>query len=190
MTQRAVFSPGLRNSWKRSILAVLGMCASVVLVGCGGGGTSGGPSQGLDVCADNTFSGQTVICGYVINDGTVNGVNGANVSVKTSGGTTISSIRTYHNTASGKDGYFVLPVNNGGSTGALLAIDAPASGYLATYLRFNGALYDTTRTAQAGGQCIPAIPSLSTSGAGNIIPSISLFPDSSTPPPPVFVCPR
>jgi hypothetical protein len=171
------------------------MGAAVVLLGCGGGGGGGGNNGGgnggggggggADACQDNTFSGQTVVCGYVLQDGTTNGVNGATVAVKTSTGTIVKSIKTYHNTATGKDGYYVLPVGNA----TLISVAPPASGFFQPYFRF-GALYDVTKATKSGGPCNPVIPNLPTQNAGNTLQSFFIFPDSATPPPPVFNCPR
>ena len=192
MSQRAVFSPGLWKTWRENLVAALGLGAAVVVLGCGGGGGgSGNPPPGSDACQDNPAPGATVICGYVLVDRTVNGVNGATVSVKTTAGTTLNSIRTYHNSATSKDGYYVLAIAKNGSTGTLLGVTTPASGYFTTYMNFGGFTYDISTTNRAGtGPCIPAIPTLATPGAGNIIPSVFLFPDSSAPPVPVFDCPR
>jgi len=199
MTRRALFSPGPRSKWSQNVLVALGMGAAVVLLGCGGGGGGGGTSGGgggggSDSCQDNTFSGQAVVCGYVLADGTTNGINGATVAVKSSSGTVLKSIKTYHNAATGKDGYYVLPVS--GAT--LIAVAPPASGYFTSYFRFaytnppaiTTTVYDINRTVASGGPCNPPIPALANQTAGNILPSFSLFPDSSTPPPPVFSCPR
>ncbi len=196
MTLRAAFSPGLRYLrqryvWHKNLLAALGMGATVVILGCGGGGGGGGGGNnggggGSDACQDNPALGTNVICGYVLNEGTTNGVNAATVAVKSSTGTTLGSIRTYRNNATGKDGYYVLAVPAGAT---LFSVTPPASGFLASYFRYVS-VYDINRTPASGGPCIPAIPTLPTPNAGNILQSFFLFPDSSTPPPPVFVCPR
>jgi hypothetical protein len=198
MTRRAFVSPGARSKWSQNFLVALGMGAAVVLLGCGGGGggggnNGGGGGGGADACQDNTFSGQTVVCGYVLQDGTTNGVNGATVAVKTSTGTIVKSIKTYHNTATGKDGYYVLPVGNA----TLIGVAPPASGYFQSYFRFNftspqipTTVYDVNKPVNSGGPCNPPIPNVATPGAGNILPNLSVFPDSGVPPPPVFNCPR
>lgn len=188
MTRRAAISPGPRNKWSQNLLVALGMGAAVVLLGCGGGGGGGNNNGGggsSDVCQDNTFSGQTVICGYVLADQTTNGVNNATVAVKTSTGTVLKSIKTYHNNVTNKDGYYVLPVPNGAT---LISVAPPPTGFFNSYLRF-GSVYDVTQTATAGGPCNPLIPALPNTGAGNSIAPLYLLPDSS-PPPPVFNCPR
>jgi hypothetical protein len=165
------------------------MGAAVILLGCGGGGGSQQPGNtpppGNDVCQDNPAPGSTVVCGYVLQDGTTNGVNNATVSVKSPTGAVLKSIKTYHNASTGKDGYYVLQVG----AGTLIGVAPPASGYFQSYFRF-GSVFDINQPTQSGGPCIPAIPTLPTPNAGNVLQSFFLFPDSSTPPPPVFSCPR
>lgn len=188
MTRRAVFSPSPRNRWSQNVLVALGMGAAVILLGCGGGGgggNNGGGGGGSDACQDNPALGTNVVCGYVLQDGTTNGINGATVAVKSPTGAVVQSIKTYRNAATSKDGYYVLKVG----VGTLIGVAPPASGYFTSYFRF-GSVYDINRTVPSGGPCNPAIPALASPGAGNILQSFYLFSDASTPPPPVFSCPR
>lgn len=188
MTRRALFSPEL---WKQHTLLALGMGAAVVLLGCGGGGGGGGnppPGGGAGACGSAANSGVTVVCGYVLNVGSTIGVNGTNVALKNGTGQTLNSVRTIHNNATNKDGYYVLTVPAGAT---LLSVDPPSTNYLTTYFSYGGKAYDTSLNAQAGGPCIPALPSPYPQPNGdNLLGSISLYPDTTAPPPPVFICPR
>jgi hypothetical protein len=196
MIRRAVFSPGLQNRFSQNVLVALGMGAAVVLLGCGGGGGGGnggcgGGGGGADLCTDNPNSGLTVICGYVIEEGTTNGVNGAVVSVKTASGAVLKSKPTYTNASSGKSGYYVLEVP---ATAALIAVAPPSATHLPSYFRHgtlsSSPVYDINRPTAGGEPCNPAIPSGLTAGVGNIGPNFAVFSRDGLPPSPVFSCPR
>jgi hypothetical protein len=187
MTRRALFSPEL---WKQHTLLALGMGAAIVLLGCGGGGggnpPGGGPGPGA--CGSPANNGVTVVCGYVVNTGSTVGVNGANVALKNGTGQTLRNVATIHNNATNRDGYYVMTVPAGAT---LLSVDAPSVGYLTTYMSYAGKTYDVTRTAQAGGPCYPTLPApYPLPNGDNLLGTISLYPDTAAPPPPVFICPR
>jgi len=193
MTRRALFGPGLRSRFSQNVLVALGMGAAVVLLGCGGGGGGGGvnPGTGQDVCTDNPQTGLTVLCGYVIEDGTTNGVNGATVSVKTGAGAVLKSKTTYTNASSGKAGYYVVEVP---ANAALMAVAPPTATHLPSYFRFgtlsSSPVFDITRPTGGGEPCNPAIPGSLTTGIGNRGPDFGVFSREGLPPAPVFSCPR
>jgi hypothetical protein len=190
MTGRAVFGLNMRNP---NLLVALALGAAVVLLGCGGGGGGGNNNGGggAGACGSAAGSNATVVCGYVLSNGTTSGVNGATVRVTNfAGGTTFFSGATAHNSASNQDGFYKFTAPNGA---AIITVLAP-TGFLANYLLFNGHTYDLTQQATVaggGGVCAPALPSpLPLSPGDNLLSAIYLFNDQSAPPPPVFVCPR
>ncbi|MEP6754968.1 MAG: hypothetical protein ABJA67_05665 [Chthonomonadales bacterium] len=185
MNFRAMFSPA---SWKQNLLLVASIGAASALIGCGGGGGGGNPGGGggPGTCGSAAGSGVTVVCGYVVPNGGVTGVNGVNVVLRSSTGVALRSGTTVHNSASNQDGFYKITVPSGAT---LFGVDfSGTTGYLTAYMAFAGSLYDQTRLANAGGPCIPALSV--TSGQDNQIGTITVYADASTPPPPVFVCPR
>ena len=186
MNFRANYRPA---SWKQNLLLAASMGAAAALIGCGGGGGGGnnnGGGGGPGSCGSAAGSGVTVVCGFVVANGSTAGVNGVNVVLRTSSGTAIISGATVHDASSGRDGFYKINVPANAST---FGLDfSGTTGYLTTYLGFGGANYDQSRSATTGGPCIPALSV--TAGQDNIQGSIIVFPDASAPPPPVFNCPR
>ena len=184
MNFRAQLGPA---SWKQNLLLAASIAASAALIGCGGGGGgNGGGVGGAGLCGSVSGSGVTVVCGYVVPNGGVSGVNGVNVVLRSATGVALISGTTVHNSTSNQDGFYKINVP---AAAALFGVDfSGTSGFLTSYLSFSGSLFDQTRLANAGGPCIPAL-SL-TAGQDNLISTITVYGDSSAPPPPVFVCPR
>ena len=188
MTRRAIFSPSLV---KQNLLIALGMGAAVILVGCGGGGGGSNPPGGGNpgACGSPAGSASTIVCGYIDNNGSTTGINGATVSLKNSAGQVVATARTAHNSTTNQDGYYVFNSVPASLGATVFTVDAPVGGgYFAGFLKFNGSSYDANRTANAGGPCVPAVPNISTAG-DYLLPVIYLFADS-VPPPPVINCPR
>ncbi len=177
-------------SLKQNILVALTVSAVVVLIGCGGGGgTGGGPSGGGGAgdCGSVSGSGVLVACGFVVPQGASNGTNGLTVNLKSSTGTTLTSGITGRDPVSGRDGFFKINVPSGATT--FNVSFSGVSGYLTSYLGYNGQQYDVTRSASAGGPCIPSLV-LPKAGQDNVIGTVVVYPDSGPPPSPVFSCPR
>ena len=184
MNRRAIFSPA---SWKQNLLLAASMGAVAALIGCGGGGSGGGnPIGGPGSCGSVAGSGITVVCGFVISNGSTSGVNGVNIVLRTAGGTAIGSATTVHDASSSRDGFYKINVP---ANAATFGVDfSGVTGYFTSYLRFGGATYDQSRQATVGGPCIPALTAIA--GQDNVQGDVSIYSDSSAPPAPVFNCPR
>lgn len=200
MIRRAASSP---RDWSGNLLLALGVGAVLVVLGCGGGGgggnnngNNGNGGTGAGACGSQNGAG-TVVCGYVVDPNTQNGVNGATVTLKTAAGTAVGSADTTKHNPSVQgaspvgDGFYKITVPNNAAP-TLIEVDAPAPDYIPGFMLFAGKVYDFqpgAPTPASGGQCIPAIGPITT-GTDNQLANIGIYSNAVPPPLPSQGCPR
>ena len=187
MTRRAFNRP---NHWTQNLLMALAMGSAAVLLGCGGGGGgNNNPPPPAGDCGSPAGSG-TVVCGFVTNNTTNGGVNGATVRIRNISGATIASGVTQNDVQSGSAGFYKISVGGALPSTTLISVDVPSTGFVPGFLQFIGKTYDASRTAPVtGGPCDPAV-TLTPNADTRLTNQLIIFSDSGAPPPPVFVCPR